>query len=48
MEKLEKSLEKISQPEGPNIASAEEPLYRGLRKVEEKIYSGPTSIKYWM
>lgn len=47
---LEKTLEGITprkEEAGPYLAT-EKPLYEGLQKVEDKVYAGPTSVKYWM
>lgn len=50
METLEKTLEKVAprKEEARPYLVTEKPLYEGLRKVEDKVYAGPTSIKYWM
>lgn len=49
MENLEKTLEKIaSRTKEARPLSAEKPLYEGLRKIEDKVYAGPTGIRYWM
>ena len=48
METLEKTLEKVAsrKEEARLYLATEKPLYEGLRKVEDKVYAGPTSIKY--
>ena len=49
METLERTLEKVEiRTEKVKPFLVEKPLYEGLRKVEDKVYAGPTSIKYWM
>ncbi|MEK6874207.1 MAG: hypothetical protein AABX52_00470 [Nanoarchaeota archaeon] len=49
MENLEKTLEKVvPRTQEARPLPAERPLYEGLRKVEDKVYADPTSIKYWM
>jgi len=50
MENLEKTLEEVApgKEEARPYLATEKPLYEGLRKVEDKVYAGPTSIKYWM
>ncbi len=53
MENLEKALEKapakIAEERGPvEKPLLKETFYRGLRKIEERVYRGGTSIKYWM
>ncbi len=49
METLERTLEKVEiRTEEAKPLLAEKHLYEGLRKVEDKVYAGPTSIKYWM
>jgi len=50
METLEKTLEEVipRKEEARPYLATEKPLYRGLRKVEDRVYAGPTSIKYWM
>ncbi len=49
MENLEKTLERIEPRMGKTRPLLiEKPLYEGLRKVEDRVYDGPTSIKYWM
>jgi len=49
METLERTLEKVKiRREEAKPLLAEKPLYEGLRKVGDKVYAGPTSIKYWM
>ncbi len=50
METLEKTLEGVTprKEEARPYLATEKPLYEGLRKVEDKVYAGPTSIKYWM
>lgn len=46
---VETLLDKVeSEIEEEKSLLVENPLYRGLRKVEDKIYAGGTSIKYWM
>ena len=30
------------------VEPAEKPLYEGFKKIEDKSYEGPTSLKYWM
>ena len=47
---LEKTLEEVTprKEEARPYLATEKPLYEGLRKVEDKVYAGPTSIKYWM
>jgi len=50
MESLEKTLEGVRpRKEGtkPYLAT-KKPFYEGLRKIEDKVYTGPTSIRYWM
>jgi len=47
MEQLEKSLEKVELKK-EEVKSFLEPLYRGLRLVEDRAYSGGTGVKYWM
>lgn len=48
MEKLENTLKKVD-PEDKEIKfPAKAPLYQGLKLIEERIYGGGTSIKYWM
>jgi len=49
MENLERTLEKV-EPKAKEARPllVEKPLYEGLRKVEDKVYAGGTSIKYWM
>jgi len=49
METLERTLEKVQlKTKKARLLLVEKPLYEGFKKVEEKIYEGPTSIKYWM
>jgi len=49
METLERTLEKVEiRTEEAKPLLAEKPFYKGLRKVEDQVYAGPTSIKYWM
>ncbi len=49
MENLERTLEKVQlKTEKARPLLVENPLYEGLQKVEDKVYAGPTSIKYWM
>ena len=49
METLEKTLEEVTpRKEARPYLATEKPLYEGLQKVEDKVYAGPTSIKYWM
>ena len=49
MENLERTLEKVQlKTEEARPLLVEKPLYEGLQKVEDKVYAGPTSIKYWM
>lgn len=50
METLEKTLGEVAprKEEARPYLATEKPLYEGLRKVEDKVYAGPTSIKYWM
>jgi len=49
METLELTLEKVQlKTEEAKPLLVERPLYEGLKKVEDKAYAGPTSIKYWM
>ena len=49
MENLEKTLRKVKlKVEKTKPLPAEKPLYRGLKKIEDKAYEGPTSLKYWM
>ena len=46
---LEITLEKVGlKTKETSPLLAEKPLYVGLRKVEDKVYAGPTSIMYWM
>ena len=46
---LEITLEKVKlKQEETKPLLAEKHLYEGLQKVEDKVYAGPTSIKYWM
>jgi len=50
METLEKTLEEVApkKEEARPYPTTEKPLYEGLQKIEDKVYAGPTSIKYWM
>ncbi len=49
MENLEKTLEKVApRTEEAKPLLTEKPIYEGFRKVEDKVYAGPTSIRYWM
>jgi hypothetical protein len=48
MEKLEKALRKVEPRMDELKPLIEKPIYQGLLLVESKIYSGGTSIKYWM
>lgn len=48
MEKLETTLEKVRLEKKELKPLGEEPVYRGLRLVEDKVYGAGTSIKYWM
>ncbi len=49
MENLEKTLEKVTpMVEEARPLLVEKPLYKGLKKVEDRVYAGGTSIKYWM
>lgn len=49
MEALERTLEKVEiKIEEARPLLAEKPLYEGLRKMEDKVYAGGTSIRYWM
>jgi len=49
METLERTLEKVEiTTEEAKPLLVEKPFYEGLRKIEDKVYAGPTSIKYWM
>lgn len=45
MEKLEKTLSEISINE---LELEENEFYEGFKLIEEKAYTGGTSIKYWM
>lgn len=46
---LEKALEEVAlRKEEAKPLIVDKPLYKGLKKVEDKVYAGPTSIKYWM
>lgn len=47
---LEKTLEEVTprKEEAKPYLATEKPLYEGLRKVEDKAFTGRTSIKYWM
>jgi hypothetical protein len=49
METIEKTLEEVT-PRKEEIRPylTTKNLYEGLRKIEDKVYEGPTSIKYWM
>ena len=46
MENLEESLKKDAEKPSENVTKVRG--YEGLRLVEDRIYEGPTSIKYWM
>ena len=49
MKILEETLGKVelkTKEAKPRLA--EIPIYKGLQKVEDRMYMGPTSIKYWM
>ena len=49
MGNIERTLEKVElRTEEARPLLAEKPIYRGLRKVEDKVYAGPTSVRYWM
>ena len=49
LKKIERTLEKIElRTEEAKPLLVEKSLYEGLRKVEDRAYAGPTSIKYWM
>jgi len=49
MEKLEQTLEKAeSRKEDARLSLVEKPIYEGLRKIEDKVYVGPTGARYWM
>ena len=49
MENLERTVEKVQlKTEEVRPLLVEKPLYKGLQKVEDRVYAGPTSIKYWM
>lgn len=48
MEKLEKTLEQVEVKRENVELPVEKPLYPGLKLVEDKVYAGGTSIKYWM
>ncbi|KHO54760.1 MAG: hypothetical protein QT10_C0012G0008 [archaeon GW2011_AR19] len=49
MEQLEKVLKKVElKTKEAKLLLVEKPLYKGLLKVEESAYMGPTNIKYWM
>ena len=48
MEPLEKTLEKVELEGGGTKLTSDKPLYKGLRLVEDTVYMGGTSIKYWM
>ncbi len=49
METLEITLEKVDlKTKEISPLLVEKSLYEGLQKVEDKVYSGPTSIMYWM
>lgn len=48
MEKLEKNLEKVELKKDEARPPVEKPIYQGFKLVEEKVYAGGTSIKYWM
>ena len=46
---LERTLEKVEiKTEEAKPLLTQKPLYEGLRKIEDKVYAGGTSIKYWM
>ena len=47
MEKLEKTSEKVELKEDKD-SLFEKPIYNGFRLLEDKIYMGYTSIRYWM
>jgi len=42
MEKLEE-IAKL-----PSVDLEETPLYEGLTLIEDRLYNGPTGIRYWM
>lgn len=49
MENLKGALEEVElKGERMRLLPAEKPLYEGLRKIEDKVYDGGTSIRYWM
>ncbi|MEX0920264.1 MAG: hypothetical protein WDZ69_01635 [Candidatus Pacearchaeota archaeon] len=49
METLETTLEKVElKTEEEKTLPMERSLYEGLQKISDEVYSGPTSIKYWM
>lgn len=49
METIEKKIEEIkTSSEELKPLEIKEVLYKGLVKIEEGVYRGPTSIKYWM
>ncbi|MBS3095586.1 hypothetical protein J4231_02820 [Candidatus Woesearchaeota archaeon] len=48
MKNLEKKLEKDEPIRKETAYLVENPIYVGFRKVEDKVYAGGTSIKYWM
>ncbi len=56
MEKLERTLEAEEGTEketgtrnkAEELLFVEVTLYKGLRRIEEGVYSGGTSIQYWM
>ncbi len=49
MENLERTLEKVElKTEEAKPLTMEKPLYKGLRKVEDKPYLGGTGVRYWM
>jgi len=47
MEKLEE-IPELTLIRADNFNIKETPLYEGLTLLEERPYTGPTSIKYWM
>ena len=48
MGKLEQTLQKVELKREKTKPLIEKSIYRGLQLVEDKIYAGGTSIKYWM
>lgn len=49
MENLEKTLGELwLKVEETRPLLTETTLYEGLKKLGDKVYAGPTSIKYWM